>query len=111
MSDKLMSIVMLNWNRMHYSKQTLESIITKTTIPHELIFVDNGSEDGTREYLKSMGDKTNAEKITYIFNDKNFGVAGGRNSGLAVASGDYLYSGLGDRGEILCIDDLANGIG
>jgi glycosyltransferase involved in cell wall biosynthesis len=83
---------MLNWNRKHYSQQTLEKIIARTTIPHELILVDNGSKDGTREYLKSMENKTNAKKVTYVFNDKNLGVAGGRNSGLAVASGDYLVT-------------------
>lgn len=87
-----MSIVLLSWNRQHYTKQTLECIIEKTTVPHELIFVDNGSVDGTREYLKDMEHKTNAEKVTYVFNDKNLGVAGGRNSGLVHASGDYLLT-------------------
>jgi len=52
--------------------------------------VDNGSADGTREYLKEV--KTNAEKVTYVFNDKNLGVAGGRNSGLVHAQGDYLVT-------------------
>ena len=61
--SKLMSIVILNWNRLHYTKQTLECIIEKTTVPHELIFVDNGSVDGTREYLKDMENKTNAENF------------------------------------------------
>jgi len=92
MSDKLMSIIVLNWNRLHYTRQTVEKIIERTTIPHELIFVDNGSEDGTREYLKSMEHKTNAERVIYAFNDKNLGVAGGRNSGLVLASGDYLVT-------------------
>jgi glycosyltransferase involved in cell wall biosynthesis len=92
MSKKLMSIIMLNWNRKHYSEQTLNRIVEATTIPHELILVDNGSEDGTREYLKGMENKTNAEKVTYVFNDKNLGVAGGRNSGLVVASGGYLVT-------------------
>lgn len=92
MADKLMSIVVLNWNREHYTKETVECIIKKTTIPHELIFVDNGSQDGTREYLKSMEHKTNAERVIYQFNDKNLGVAGGRNSGLVHAKGDYLVT-------------------
>lgn len=89
---KLMSIVMLNWNRLHYTKQTLECMIERTTIPHEFIWVDNGSEDGTREYLESMKDKTNAEQVVLQFNDKNLGVAGGRNSGLVHAKGDYLVT-------------------
>lgn len=90
--SKMLSIVVLNWNRLHYTKQTVERIVAATTIPHELIFVDNGSVDGTREYLKSLENKTNAEKVTYVFNDKNLGVAGGRNSGLVHAKGDYLLT-------------------
>lgn len=88
----LLSIIVLNYNRLHYSKRTISTLIATTTVPHEFIFVDNGSIDGTREYLLSLEHETNAEKITYIFNDRNFGVAGGRNSGLRVASGEYLMT-------------------
>lgn len=87
-----MSIIVLNWNRLHYTKQTIESIIKETTMRHELIFVDNGSADGTREYLTDMQNKTNAEAVKLVFNDKNLGVAGGRNSGLIKAAGDYLVT-------------------
>lgn len=89
---KLMSIMILNWNRLHYTKRTLEKIIERTTVPHELIFIDNGSKDGTIEYLISMKNKTNAVKTKYIFNEKNLGVSAGRNSGLIVAEGDYLVN-------------------
>lgn len=88
----LMSIIVLNWNRLHYTKQTIESIIKETTMRHELIFVDNGSADGTREYLSDMQTKTNAETVKLVFNSKNLGVAGGRNSGLVQATGDYLVT-------------------
>lgn len=92
--SKLMSIVVLNWNRVHYTKQTIENLIKKTSIRHEFIFVDNNSteESGVREYLLSMRDKTNAEHIEYVFNDINFGVGGGRNTGLMKAKGDYLVT-------------------
>lgn len=94
MSEKLMSIIVLSWNRAHYTKQTVECLVKKTTMPHEFIFVDNNSteDSGVRQYLKSIENSTNAKKVTYVFNDKNMGVAGGRNTGLVVASGDYLFN-------------------
>lgn len=94
MSNKLMSIVMLSWNRLHYSKQTLESIIKKTSMPHELILVDNNSseESGVRQLLGGVRGNEHTQKIVRVYNDKNLGVAGGRNSGLVKASGDYLVT-------------------
>ncbi len=94
MSKKLMSIIVLNWNRKYYSKTTIECILKKTTIPHELIFVDNASteESGVREYLKSVQGNTHTKEIKYVFNNRNFGVGGGRNTGLMVADGEYLVT-------------------
>jgi GT2 family glycosyltransferase len=88
----MLSIIVLNYNRLHYTRQTIENLIAKTKVPHEFIFVDNGSIDGTREYLKSLEYKTNAVRVQYVFNEFNYGVAGGRNSGLLVAGGDYLMT-------------------
>ena len=85
MADKLMSIIILNWNRKIYSKQTIECIIKKTTVPHVLVLVDNFSapESGVKEYLSSINkSNTNAQDVIYVFNDKNLGVSGGRNSGI-----------------------------
>lgn len=81
----IMSIIVLSWNRVHYSKQTIECIIKKTTIPHVLVLVDNNSteESGVRQYLSSITkDNTKAEQVIHVFNNKNLGVAGGRNSGI-----------------------------
>lgn len=88
----MISIVVLNYNRLECTKQTIQSLIDNTTVPHEFIFVDNGSIDGTREFLQSIKNKTNAEQVKYVFNKRNFGVAGGRNSGLREAEGDYLLT-------------------
>lgn len=88
----MLSIIVLNYNRIQYTKQTVQNLIDQTAVEHEFIFVDNGSVDGTREYLKSLQGKTNAKQIKYVFNERNFGVAGGRNSGMRVAEGDYLMT-------------------
>jgi len=85
MSKNLMSVVILNWNRLEYSKRTIESIIKKMTVPHILTLVDNNSskQSGIRDYLSSITkSNTNAEEVIHVFNEKNLGVAGGRNSGI-----------------------------
>jgi GT2 family glycosyltransferase len=88
----MLSIIVLSYNRLHYTRQTIENLIAKTTVSHEFIFVDNGSIDGTKEYLRGLEGKTNAVRIQCVFNESNYGVAGGRNSGLLVANGDYLMT-------------------
>lgn len=83
--DKLFSIVVLNWNRLEYSKKTIETLIKKTTVPHILTLVDNNSDpsSGIKDYLLSITESTsNAKKVVHVFNKKNMGVAGGRNSGI-----------------------------
>lgn len=88
----MLSIIVLSYNKYNYSKKTIQNIISVTDVPHELILVDNGSIDGTRQYLKNVRGNSKTEHIRLIFNKSNFGVAGGRNSGLLVAQGDYLLT-------------------
>ena len=85
MADRLFSIVVLNWNRLHYTKQTIDNILKLTKVPHILTLVDNNSDEstGVREYLSSITkSNTNATEVLHVFNSKNLGVAGGRNSGI-----------------------------
>ncbi|MFH0921106.1 MAG: glycosyltransferase [Fibrobacterota bacterium] len=82
------SIVMLTFNQLSYTRQCLESIRTNTDTPFELILVDNGSTDGTPEWLLSEEKAGHIQKV--ILNGKNLGVAAGWNIGMRVATGDYL---------------------
>lgn len=47
------SIIILTHNQLNYTKKCIDSIFTHTQKPFELIVVDNGSTDGTVEYLES----------------------------------------------------------
>ena len=83
------SIIILTYNNLDFSRLCLESIFQKTTYPnYDVIVVDNASDDGTPEYLKSMAAAHPDLKL--ILNSTNEGFARGNNQGAAIASGDIL---------------------
>lgn len=83
MSAPLTSIIILTFNELTYTQACVESIHRHTDEPYELIFVDNGSTDGTREYLATLD-------ALCIFNDRNMGFGGGCNQGIAAAQGERI---------------------
>ena len=85
----LISIIILTHNQVEYTKKCIESIFTHTKEPFELIIVDNGSTDGTVEYLESEVRGRRAE-VRIIKNKENLGFAAGNNQGMATARGDYI---------------------
>jgi glycosyltransferase involved in cell wall biosynthesis/Flp pilus assembly protein TadD len=90
--DELASIIILCCNQLDYTRQCLESVLAHTRAPYELILVDNGSSDGTGEYLHQLAvsDQRSAVRIVVIGNETNRGFAVGCNQGLAAARGQYL---------------------
>lgn len=82
------SIVVLTLNQLAYTQQCLESIFAYSTVPFELIVVDNGSTDGTRAYLRRLAEQDSRVKL--MFNDHNTGFAHGCNQGIAMAEGEVI---------------------
>ena len=66
----------------------MESIIKQTFINYELILVDDGSTDGTVEYLKCL--RSALPKQTKIFYFDHKGAANARNFGLSQVAGEYV---------------------
>ncbi len=78
------SIVMLTWNGIEYTKACLESLWAQTQdVDYHLVLVDNGSSDGTREWLRTL------PMITLIENDTNVGFTKGNNQGMAVVPPEH----------------------
>ncbi len=77
------SIVVIAHNRLDMTRECLQSI-KGATPDHELIFVDNGSTDGTAEWVKA---NTRAKVIE---NEFNLGVPKARNQGVRASSGNYV---------------------
>ncbi len=85
-SSVLVSIIILCWNSLEYTKKSIESISKNTNLNYQLVIVDNGSTDGTSQYLMTMLN----EKDLLIRNAKNIGFPAGNNLGARVATGEYL---------------------
>ncbi len=80
----LTTIVIVTHNQLSYTRQCVESILVRTDEPYELIFVDNGSTDGTPDYLASIS----GAKV--ILNSDNRGFAPAVNQALRVADGQQI---------------------
>ncbi len=50
-TGKFVNICMVTFNRLEFTKQALTALFQHTCFPHVITVVDNGSTDGTPEYL------------------------------------------------------------
>lgn len=80
------SAIVVNWNGKNYLGKCLQSLKDQTFTDFELILVDNGSTDGSVEYVE----KNFPGFGRILKNEKNLGFSGGNNLGLRVARGQYL---------------------
>jgi glycosyltransferase involved in cell wall biosynthesis len=63
-SGPILSSIVLNWNRADLLKRTLESLVRTVTVPHELLVIDNGSTDDSRDLItKFCGARPGAQAI------------------------------------------------
>lgn len=72
------------YNYGKYLAQAIDSILAQTHPVAEIIVVDDGSGDNTREVAESFG-----ERVQYIFQE-NRGRAAARNTGIRAATGDWI---------------------
>ncbi len=83
----LVSVVVPSYNRAHLIGRTIASVLAQTYSAIEIIIVDDGSTDGTRELIARKYE--NDPRIRYFHKD-NGGVASARNHGFAQVKGDYV---------------------
>ena len=82
-----LSIVVPVYNYANLIEKNIESLLNqKTSVHYELILVDDGSTDGSRDIVLRYQDQPNVKVIL----QENQGIAGARNTGVNHASGRYL---------------------
>lgn len=85
-SRPLVSVVIPTYNRADLIGETIRSVVDQTYTHWELIIVDDGSQDNTREVVAEFSDK----RISY-FSIQHSGIFGKvRNEGLKVSKGTYV---------------------
>ncbi|MCO7175210.1 glycosyltransferase family 2 protein [Sporolactobacillus kofuensis] len=78
------SVIIPTYNRGKFTVEAVKSILAQTYKDYEIIVVDDGSTDDTKEKLKVFGNK-----ISYIY-QKNKGPSAARNTGIQHAEGKYI---------------------
>lgn len=76
---------MVTYGAIDWVQQSIEAVRMHTDVPYELIVVDNGSTDGTREWLADHTDL-----LQYIPATSNLGFAGGNNLAVNYARAPYV---------------------
>lgn len=84
----LVSIVTPCYNAEQFIDETIQSVLTQRYTHWELIIVDDGSLDQSRDIIKNY--IKNDKRIKLIINDINLGVTKSRNKAIKVSKGDYI---------------------
>lgn len=84
--NPLISVVIATHNYACFLPQCLDSVKRQTYDNYELIVVDNGSTDNTREVIKNLV----WDKLHYYYQENTGSVAGPRNTGIKLAKGKYV---------------------
>ncbi len=87
------SIIVVSYNKRKYTQLCVESMLQGNPRPAQIVVIDNGSQDGTVEWLEDeFAAQAGAAGVDFrlICNDSNVGACTARNQGLEIASGDYI---------------------
>jgi glycosyltransferase involved in cell wall biosynthesis len=78
------SVIIPTFNRAAFLREAIDSVLSQTAKDFELIVVDDGSTDATRELVESYG-----EAVRYFF-QSNAGASAARNCGIKNARGKFI---------------------
>lgn len=87
MNRDLVSVVIPSYNRAYCIATTVDSALAQTHANVELLVVDDGSSDGTRELIEAR--YRGEPRVRYI-HQANAGVSAARNHGLRLARGQFI---------------------
>lgn len=81
------SIGLVVWNGRKFLPDCLASVLSQKEVSFEIIIIDNGSTDGSAEYLASQ-----YPQLKLLRNTKNVGFAGGHNQAITASRGEFYLA-------------------
>jgi len=88
MMDKIVSIILPTYNGGKYIKRAIESVMSQTFLEWELLIIDDGSTDNTKDIVNEYINKD--KRIIYIKNENNLGIQKTLNKGMRESKGEYI---------------------
>lgn len=88
MGEPLVSVVIPTYNRLRYLPDAIESVAAQRYANWELIIVEDGSTDGTGDYLRERASRDG--RISIVVHRRCANPAMLRNAGIARSRGDYV---------------------
>ena len=85
----LASVIIPCWNQLEFTRKCVAALMRQTGPNWELIVVNNGSNDGTGDYLAGVQDASPVP-VTVIANATNRGFPAAINQGMEYARGEFL---------------------
>jgi glycosyltransferase involved in cell wall biosynthesis len=87
-NQPLVSVILPTYNRAHIVSKSLQSVLAQTYRNFEVIVIDDGSTDNTKEIITTIARKDS--RVKYFKNNENKGPAGARNVGINLAKGELI---------------------
>ncbi|MBF0481831.1 MAG: glycosyltransferase [Desulfovibrionaceae bacterium] len=87
MPEKVANITIATYNRLECTRECIRTLLERTHLPYKLVVVDNGSADGTPDYLLDLYRQKIIHKLALL--ERNMGVACGYNIGWSLLPADY----------------------
>ena len=108
--EGLISVVLCTFNGGEFVEEQLDTILSQTRVPDEVLVFDDGSSDGTQETVRLWSARD--PRIQFHQNPKRLGYARNFEQGLLNARGDYIFlSDQDDRWHPERIERMISAVG